>query len=420
MLEQGRDPRRFPGRALGMFARLQGLDRAMSLAARFFIVMIPLVAVLGAISSGPGTLGDRIVHVLGLTGQPAEAVRQLFATGDHGSSFGVFGVLILLYVLLSLSRALQRVYAELWELPRRPVSDSKEGLRWLPLAVLYGGSLWLEGRLAGSGVHAALIFLASFAVSAGFWTLTPWVLLGRRVPFLRLLPGGVLSAVGLALADVWIALYVPHAIERYVSSYGAIGVAMALITMLLVLSTVLVVAAVVAAALAAEPARDPMFLLEGVYGDVPSAEADYEALRGLREAGAIGSYDAAIVTRGADGRVHVTRSERPAEHGAWIGLAAGAALAVAAPVAMPALIAAGGAGLGAWVGRLARGISDADAQELAELLTEGGAALLVIGLERDARRIERTLDGAERHVTKAVDVDPDAAEREALAAIERS
>src|SRR5512133_3773972 len=70
----------------------------------------------------------------------------------------------------------------------------------------------------------------------------------------------------------------------------------------------------------------PMFFYAGVYESATDAEADLEAIKRLNDTKAIGSYDSAIVVKEADGNVRVTKTEKPVEHGAWIGAAAGAAV----------------------------------------------------------------------------------------------
>ena len=159
----------------------------------------------------------------------------------------------------------------------------------------------------------------------------------------------------------------------------------------------------------------PMFFFAGVYNDVSDAEADYEAIKALHAGDMIGSYDSAIISKDENGKVKVDKTEKPTQHGGWAGLAAGAAVAVAAPVALPVLVAAGGAGLGAWIGHLARGMSRKDAKEIGEMLDEGSAALIVIGVDKDAQRVEKTISKATKYATKRIDADPDEAESEALA-----
>lgn len=159
----------------------------------------------------------------------------------------------------------------------------------------------------------------------------------------------------------------------------------------------------------------PMFLFAAVYDSLADAENDYEAVKALHAGDIIGSYDSAIITKDAEGKVKVDKTEKPTQHGGWIGLAAGAAVAVVAPVALPAVVAAGGAGLGAWIGHVARGISRSDLKEMGELLDTGQAALIVIGIDKDAQRIEKVAQRASKTLTKPVDADPDEAAGEALA-----
>ena len=130
-------------------------------------------------------------------------------------------------------------------------------------------------------------------------------------------------------------------------------------------------------------------LLRRCVRDIADADADYETVKALHKAGIIGSCDSAIVTRESDGKLKIAKTEKPTQHGGWLGLAAGAATALAAPVAMPGVVAAGGAGLGAWIGHLARSLSRSDVRELGETLDEGTTALLVIGVNRDADRVQK-------------------------------
>ena len=57
-----------------------------------------------------------------------------------------------------------------------------------------------------------------------------------------------------------------------------------------------------------------LFIYIGTYSDRQGALADYAVVRELHSAGAIGSYDAAVVTKDAEGKVHATRAEMAARH----------------------------------------------------------------------------------------------------------
>jgi uncharacterized membrane protein len=165
----------------------------------------------------------------------------------------------------------------------------------------------------------------------------------------------------------------------------------------------------------------PMFFYAGVYDDVADAEADYEAITALYKSDDIGSYDAAVIRKEADGKVKVSKTEKPTQHGGWTGLAAGAGIAVAFPFLLPVVtvggMAAAGAGLGAWMGHLAHGTARADAKEIGALLDDGDAALIVIGVDKHGERVQYAAKRAKKWIVKRVEGDFEEAEREVVAAM---
>jgi uncharacterized membrane protein len=166
----------------------------------------------------------------------------------------------------------------------------------------------------------------------------------------------------------------------------------------------------------------PMFFYVGVYDSETDAEADDDAIKELDNSGAIGSYDSAILVKEADGKVRVTKTEKPVEHGAWIGAAAGAGAAIVFPFLLPGLLVAGaaGAGLGAWFAHLAHGTSREDARKVGELLKDGDAAVVVIGIDKDADQIAAVASHARERVLKRSVGDWDAAEDDALEALKQA
>jgi uncharacterized membrane protein len=166
----------------------------------------------------------------------------------------------------------------------------------------------------------------------------------------------------------------------------------------------------------------PMFFYVGVYNSAIDAEADDDAIKALDDAGAIGSYDSAILVKEADGTVKVTKTEKPVEHGAWIGAAAGAGAAILFPFLLPGLVVAGaaGAGVGAWFAHLAHGTSRSKAREIGELLNDGDAAVVVIGIDHDAKQIEAAATRAREHVLERDVGDWDEAEQDALKALKQA
>ena len=101
----------------------------------------------------------------------------------------------------------------------------------------------------------------------------------------------------------------------------------------------------------------------------------------------IGTYDSAVIRREADGKVRVTKTEKPTQHGAWTGAGVGALVGIMFP---PAIIGSAivGAGAGGLIGH-SPGISRGDLKELGDELEAGSAAVIVLGSRRSRRSSKR-------------------------------
>ena len=73
---------------------------------------------------------------------------------------------------------------------------------------------------------------------------------------------------------------------------------------------------------------NPVFVYGAVYADRDDADADYDTLLDLHSADLVGTYDVALVYKDDEGKVHVTKHEKPTQHGAWTGAAVGAIVGV--------------------------------------------------------------------------------------------
>src|SRR6266581_112772 len=54
---------------------------------------------------------------------------------------------------------------------------------------------------------------------------------------------------------------------------------------------------------------EAVFIYIGTYPGEAAARADYDVVKDLHAAGAVGSYDAAVVTKDGSGKVHVNKDE---------------------------------------------------------------------------------------------------------------
>lgn len=159
----------------------------------------------------------------------------------------------------------------------------------------------------------------------------------------------------------------------------------------------------------------PVFLYAAIYDDVAEAEADYEAVFELHAVGAIGTFDSAVIYKDEDGKVHVSKTEKPTQHGAWTGAGVGALVGILFP---PSLIGTAivGAGAGGLIGHLTGGISRGDLKELGEELEQGSAAVIVLGESKIEEQLEKATKRATKLIEKQIDADADELKREIEAA----
>ncbi len=148
----------------------------------------------------------------------------------------------------------------------------------------------------------------------------------------------------------------------------------------------------------------PVFVYAAAYADLADCIQDYDTLIELHQAKLVGTYDVAVISKDAEGKVHVEKHEKPTQHGAWGGIAVGALVGVLFPPSIIGAAAVGGVvgGVGA---HLRKGVSRGDAKELGELLDEGEAALIVIGESRLEEQLNKELQRAERTIEKEIDAD---------------
>jgi uncharacterized membrane protein len=163
-----------------------------------------------------------------------------------------------------------------------------------------------------------------------------------------------------------------------------------------------------------------VFVYVGVYESRADAEADYDALKALHSAGVVGTYDAAVITKDDEGKVHVSKHEKPTQHGAWSGLVVGGLIGLFFPPAWIVGGAAIGAAAGGLVGHLWGGLSRSDLKDLGEALDEGEASLLIVGEDKLDEALERELKRAKKKVEKQIKADQKAFEKELEESIKQS
>jgi membrane protein len=240
-------------RSFERFVELEGFDRAMALAGQMFAALMPLLIVVAAVSPGGGKdLADGLIDRMDLTGDSAQVLKAVVAPPSAvRNSISVVGAFLLVISALSFTRALQRLYVRAWRLPTLGMTGNAWGLMWLAAYAVYWS---LQPLVVGlfNGVTASAV---TVALSAVLWLYTPWLLVGRRIPWRRLVGQALLTAFGIAALTVAALVYGPRAIGSAATQFGFIGVAFALLTLLFFACLVAVVAAAVGATLAEPLAR---------------------------------------------------------------------------------------------------------------------------------------------------------------------
>lgn len=247
-------------RTAGGLQAIEPFDRAMTLAAQTFTSVFPLIiAVAALVPASSESLPDRVSDQLNLT-DSSRAVLDLVlpAQPQLRGSFGVLGVLIVVVGATSLSRALARMYAKVWQVPA--TGGWTRGL-WRLIAVLFGVALSMITLRAlhfashGNPYGTAGTLFLTFIMNSLLWSWAPWLLLAHRVSWRRLLPGGVIMGVCTVVTSTASGVYLPRALGSASRQFGALGVAFTYIGWLFIVAFVLVCSTVLGAVLARDESR---------------------------------------------------------------------------------------------------------------------------------------------------------------------
>ena len=161
---------------------------------------------------------------------------------------------------------------------------------------------------------------------------------------------------------------------------------------------------------------DSTFILVATYPNEMIAREDYAVIKDAHAAGLVGSYDAAVITKDMNGKIHENKDETATRHGAWWGVAAGAAVGVLFPPSILGAAAAGGV-IGGVSGHLAKGMSRSRAKELGDCIDPGEAGLVVVGESKVEDTIKKSVSRAMKKTAEELDVDPHDVDRVLAGAI---
>lgn len=243
---------------LDRLIRIQFVDRAIALGSLAFTAMVPLLVLIGAYAPGNNGIADTLIDRFHLDGATADLLEQVFTQPDSDrGAISVAGVLLLVGSALSFTRGLQRLYELSWRLDTRGWKGTVAGLKWLGIAAVWAGVVASARTWALDHTGPVLSLAIALTTSTALWLITPFVLLDSRVPWRRLLPTAILTAVAMLAYSVGSVIYMPEAIAESADRYGSIGIAISLVSWLVGIGFALVGCAAIGAVLGGETDSPP-------------------------------------------------------------------------------------------------------------------------------------------------------------------
>jgi uncharacterized BrkB/YihY/UPF0761 family membrane protein len=219
---------------------------AGALAYRLFIWLLPFglvfVGGLGVIAGASSDSPRGVASELGVGGIVSSSLDS--ASESHSAWYAlIVGVPILLYATRSVLRVLIGTHRLAWgdvqgARPKPTLLDAAKLLGVLiGYFVLAGFASWARARSPAAGLVATIVVIAGFA---GLWLWTSTRLPHREAGWVDLLPGAIAVGVGVGILQV-VAAYLlgPYALQKQ-GTYGALGLAAALLLGLWVLGRLLI------------------------------------------------------------------------------------------------------------------------------------------------------------------------------------
>jgi uncharacterized BrkB/YihY/UPF0761 family membrane protein len=228
---------------------------AGALAYRLFVLLLPtallFVSGLGLYADTVDQSPSKVAEEAGLHGLIASQVASS-ASSDARWIVIVLMIPAALYALAKLYRAIAIVHALVWHGSGRGSRTTSKGVGTLTVALLVNlGAAevigWIRRQDQLGGITALAVYLV---VVGGAWLIVSMQLPHRDVRWARLVPGALLVGGGLLVINVFNVYVTTRLVEDRANTYGALGIAAALLLSLVLVGRLIVVSAELNAALA--------------------------------------------------------------------------------------------------------------------------------------------------------------------------
>jgi membrane protein len=255
---EGQDPASRKGVAIEAWRRYRAIEAPLQsalLSLYMLIAVLPAVLVIEEyFDSHPAALANRLVHHYGLNADTAALLRGVLAdTRVHELGSALIAIASALFFGLGFGRVLELVHMRAWRVSV-PTRATDQGLYAAVLLGLYGLIVLLLFQLSelkGAPSWAGKVLALGWgALLVLFFTWAPWLLLHRQVSKRDLLPGAVLTALGLVVITIVSRYVIEPWVNLYAKDYGGLGVVLAIYFWIAFYSFVIVGAASLAPALA--------------------------------------------------------------------------------------------------------------------------------------------------------------------------
>jgi uncharacterized BrkB/YihY/UPF0761 family membrane protein len=228
-------------------ARVGGGILAGALAFRIFLFMVPVVyvifTVLGVVSRALGHDPAQLASNAGITGVLASTVVKVADQSPWTLATLVLGAVVTMFITAgSLLKALYVVHWLIWRVPRVKPAGLTPKLVLTGLAVA-GSALGVainDVRTSSGAAGAVLAVLIVTGLSFAAWWWVSWKLPHAPVPARALIPGAMLMAIGADVLQLLTTYWIGNLIARKTNTYGAVGVALAVLLWVYILGRIMV------------------------------------------------------------------------------------------------------------------------------------------------------------------------------------
>jgi membrane protein len=246
-----RDPRSASGVAIGAWRRYRAVEGPLQSALLSLYILVAVVPALLVMEEyldpHPNSLANSLVHHYRLNAEASKLIHDVLAEGrSHELGSALIAIVSALVFGIGFGHVLQLVHARAWQLDLRTGFRDTVGYGAV-LAALYGLLMLLLLQLNEFHTHSTVVKALLGIGWAGFlmlfFVVVPWLLTHKQIAPRDLVPGAVLTALGLVALMVVSRFVMPFWIDLYARDYGGLGVVLAIYFWIAFSSAVIVWAA---------------------------------------------------------------------------------------------------------------------------------------------------------------------------------